>query len=94
MSENWEVYFSELEGHPALVLVDMEAKEEIEVKEFPIAMMVRLSYKNPDINGFLFFEKAQILDGLETQLYEELEKHSIIIFIIHVITINSRSCFK
>lgn len=78
MSGNWEIYFGELEGYAASVLVDMEVTEEIEVKEFPIAMMVRLSYKNPDINGFLLFEEAQILDGLETQLNEELEKHSII----------------
>lgn len=37
MSENWEVYFSELEGHAASILVDMEVTEEIEVEKFPIA---------------------------------------------------------
>ena len=78
MSEKWEVYFSELEGHAASILVDMEVTEEIEVNEFPIAMMVRLSSKSPDINGFPSFEEAQILDELETQLKEKSEKHSII----------------
>ena len=78
MSKHWEVYFSELEGYAASILVDMEVTEEIEVEKFSTVMMVRLTCKNPDINGFPLFEEAEILDELETQLNGQLEKYAII----------------
>ena len=66
MSQYWEIYFSELKGNATSILVDMEVTEEIEVEKFSTAMMVRLTYKNPDINGFPPFEVAENLDELET----------------------------
>jgi regulator of RNase E activity RraB len=78
MSEHWEVYFSENEGQAMSILVDMDITEEIEVEAYPVAMIVRLAYKNQEVNGFPTSEEAQIMDQLEDQLIEQMEKHSAI----------------
>lgn len=78
MSEHWEQYFTENEDQVMSILVDMNVTEKIEVEGYPVAMMVRISYENQDVNGFPTIEETQVLEPLEAHLNEHLKKHSII----------------
>jgi len=71
MSDHWDIYFCEIEGKFASVVLDMDIWKEIEKSEYPHPMVLRIRIKNPGESGTPINEEAELINDLEDKINDE-----------------------
>lgn len=73
MSDNWEVYFTNVDDAPASVLVDLGIAESIPDPERPMLLWMGLQLKNPTDEGFACEEEEEQLVKIEDSFIDAVE---------------------
>lgn len=68
MSNHWDIYFCEIEGKFASIVLDMDIWKEIEKSEYPHPMVLRIRIKNPGTSGTPINEEAELINDLEDKI--------------------------
>lgn len=68
MTDNWDSYLCEVDGEPALILVDLGAVAYAPMESFPYLGYVTIELQEPDENGFPRQREYDLMAALEDSL--------------------------
>lgn len=77
MSGNWDSYFCEVDGKPAVIMLDLALAPRTPVAEYPQCAYLRIILQSPDQNGFALSNETRHIEYVEDTLAAALRKDGI-----------------